>query len=319
MQDLKSLYPELEKYDGLPFALQSELSKVIPDLKIQSGISFSKLKKFAEEFERHGIYHSSSVVIVENGKSANVDVAIEQKLYILTLSSRDDKPGAFLEMDTFDQVVSFLSVWLGTDKSIAQLENIDHYKTFLNLEDDAQYIRWQWASRHRQAVNFPSITGLLAPLFYQAMNDPVLSQVTPYTSLTTLFLSRCTEFPFLSRDYPLASPAYSIGHYYKYVVQKQNLEEAKKLILQLPSDVGTVVKIKRQEYEFTNVEGKNVFRGNPINLLQFIIEFTNERYDVVDRMGNGLVTENAKQAVEFLRNALPSNWHRSIRGSADDL
>ena len=182
MIDLKLLYPELIDFDGLPFALQSKLTGSIPDLQIQSGISFSKWKEMKDAFEQHGMYPSSSRLTIHSGKWANVDIAIEQKLYILTLGDKTEEARAFIEVDTLDKVITFLSRWFSGNDEISILENLEHFKTLLNLDDDLQYIRWQWASRHRNAVNFPPLTGLLAPLFEQALNDCVLSRVTPYTS-----------------------------------------------------------------------------------------------------------------------------------------
>jgi len=319
MIDLESLYPELVGFDGLPFVLQSKLSELVPDSKIQSGISFSKWREMKDVFERQGLYHSPTTVATQIGAWANVDIAIEQKLYILTLGNKNGKASAFIEVDSLDKAITFLSVWLSNEKQISQLNNIEHFTTFLNLEDDIQYIRWQWASCHRNAVNFPALTGLLVPLFYQAMQDSVLSQVTPYTSLATLCLSRCTEYPFLADDYPIASPAYYIGQHYRYVAQKRDLEEAERLILQLPSEVGNVAKLTSRKYELTNAQGEHIFKGEPIELLEFIIDYTNGRYDVTDRKGNGLTAQNAKEAVEFLRNALPVNGYPSVRGSADEI
>ena len=208
---------------------------------------------------------------------------------------------------------------LSGNREVSQLKDLGSCATFLDLDDDSQYIRWQWASRHRNAVNFPLLTGLLAPLFEQAMKDPILSQVTPYTSHTDLYLSRCTEYPFWSDDHPFASPTYYIGHYHRYVVQKQNLEEAERLLLQLSPEVGAVIKTTGKEYEFRNAKGEFMLKSDPIGLLEFIIDYTYNRYDVADRKGNGLEAQNAKETVEFLRNALSANGYPSIRGSADDL
>jgi len=321
MNDLVSLYPELEKFNGLPFALQIKLSNSVPDVKVPSGMSFSDLKKFEEEFERAGVYHSSSSVEAKNGRWADVDIAVEQKLYILTLGSRDEEPGAFLEVDTFEKAIRVLTVWLGSEKNISQLHDIESFTTFLNFEDDVQYIRWQWAISHRNSVNHGIMTRQLAPLFYEAMHDPVLSQITPYTSHEVLFLSRCSNIPFASGDYPIAAPLLSLGfhNYGSNIVRKQNKEKAEKELLEIPTEIGKVNKRLGREYEFVNLQGENVFGGDSLSVLKFILEYMWGRYDVMDRQGNGLVAENAKQAVEFLRNALPSDWHRSIRGSADDL
>jgi len=114
MIDLALLYPELVKFDGLPFALQSKLSGSVSDLNIQSGMSFSKWNEMREEFEQQGLYHSPCTVATQAGKWANVDIAIEQKLYVLTLGDKDDKSKIFIEVDSLDNAITFLSGWLST-------------------------------------------------------------------------------------------------------------------------------------------------------------------------------------------------------------
>ena len=320
MKDLISIYPELEQFDGLPRALKSGLSKSFPDLQYWSGISFSKLKEFEEHFDRNGIYHSAINLVSNSGWWANVDIAVEQKLYILTLGSKEDDPHIFLEISSLEQVIDLLSSWCGIALNVTQLDSTDTYITYLNLEDDAQYICWQWACRHRQAVNCGLFTRQLAPLFYEAMHDPALSQITPYTSHSSLFLSRYTEFPFDSSELPIADPLLSLGvdHYYKSILQEQNSEKAETALSEVPSEIGKVIGKNHLGYEFTDPLGEIIFSGEPVSLLKFILDYTKESYVVMDRRGNGLVTKDAKQAVEFLRNALPSGWHRSIRGSAPD-
>lgn len=318
MVDLTLLYPELIALDGLPVTLQNKLA--ISDLEIQSGISFSKWNEMKDVFERQGLYFYPCTIATQRGRHASVDLAIEQKLYILNLGGKGEKFGAFIEVDNLEQVISFLSVWLDSNKPISQLRGVEASTTFLDLEDDAQYIRCQWASRHRHAVNFPAMTGPLASLLYETMHDPVLNQITPYTSLTVLCLSRYTEFPFLSGDYPFAMPSYTTGYYYRYVIEKRNIEEAERLLLTLlPEKVGTTTKINDKRYELTKADDEVVYRSDPTELLEFIIDYTKDRYDVADRKENGKEKLNAKEAVEFLRNALPPDWHRSFRRSADDI
>jgi len=321
MIDIKLLYPELVNFDGLPFTLQSKLAKSISDLKIQSGISFSKLDEMKEVFEQQGIYHSPARVATQNGKWANVELAIEQKLYILTLGDGDENTKVFIEVDSLDKAIVFLSGWLSGDKEIHQLEKLEQFRTLLNLDDDLQYIRWQWARSHRNAVSFPSTTGLLAPLFEEAMKDPVLSQITPYTSLTTLHLSRCTEFPFLTEGFPIAFPAYHFSQYHQYIVHKKNIKEAERLILilQTNSEFEELIKSNNGIYELSDHQGKHLFKGISIEALDFIVNYAYGKYKVMDNQGNNLETNNSKEAVDFLRNAIPMDKYPSIRGSAEDI
>ena len=319
MIDLKSLYPELVEFDGLPFALQSKLSGSFSNLQVTSGLSFSKWNEMKDVLERQGLYHIPSRILAQSGKGAEVDLAIEQKLYILTLADKSEKAKYFIEVDTLDKAITFLSRWFSDNKENPELESLEHFTTLLNLDDDLQYIKGRWLKLHRNSVNFPSLTGLLVPLFKQALNDPILSQVAPYTSLVTLRLSRCTEFPFLAKDYPIAEPLYYFGHYYRYIVHKQNLEEAERLISRIPSEYGFLIRFNNGVYEFSSRQGEQLFKGDSVELLKFIVDYTYGRYIVMDGNGNSLETKNAKGAVEFLRNALPLNGYPSIRGSADDI
>lgn len=319
MKDLAALYPELQKFDGLPQALQSGLSNIFPDLQYRHGISFSKLKQFSEHFDRVRIYHSSTELVSKSDIWADVDIAVEQKLYILTLGVKKEQPQIYVETSALEQVVPLLSAWFSNTAIGTELSMRDSCVTFLNLEDDAQYIHWQWVRRHRQAVNCGIFTHQLAPLFYEAMHDPVLSQITPYTSHSCLYMSRYTEFPFDSSDLPIACPLLSIGieHHYRSILQEQNFERAEKELSSLPSEIGMAIRKNQQEYEFTDPHGEIVFRDEPISLLEKILEYTKESYDILNpQEGNGITAKDAKQAVELLRNALPPDWHKSIRGSA---
>jgi hypothetical protein len=318
MIDLKSLYPELVKYDGLPFALQNRLSGSILGLQIQSGISFSRLDEIKDALEQHGLFHIPSRVVASNGRQASVDLAVEKKLYILTFGTQDNTINFYLEIDAFESVTNFLSAWLESHSDISKLTEIAEHTLFLDLADDLQYIRWQWISCHRNAVNYPSLTGSLAPLFEEGMKDSVLCQVTPYTSLTTLHLSRCTDFPFLTKEYPVAFPIHVFSYYYRYVVEKRNQTEAQRLLLLIPPEFGVISESVNNHHSFHRHD-KLLAQGDTLELLEYMINYVYGRYEVADVHGNGLETQNAKEAVVFLRNALPKDGYPSFRGSADDI
>ena len=91
------------------------------------------------------------------------------------------------------------------------------------------------------------------------------------------------------------------------------------MISRIPSEYGFLIRFNNGVYEFSSRQGEQLFKGDSVELLKFIVDYTYGRYIVMDGNGNSLETKNAKGAVEFLRNALPLNGYPSIRGSADDI
>ena len=208
MHDILLLYPELQKFDGLPQAIQSEFSLSLPALEIR-GKSFSELIRFMELREDNIFYHLPTKIISKNTRWVDIDIALERRLFILTMGENEDIAQAFLETTSLQNSYAIIHAWLIKGIDAAQLKNISNAEQFLDLSDDIQYIRWQWATRHRQAINAGIFTRLLAPILACAMQDPILNQLTPFTSHDTLFLSRYIEFPFDHNGLPVCAPLHS--------------------------------------------------------------------------------------------------------------
>jgi hypothetical protein len=317
MPELTLLYPELQKFGGLPKALQSELFTVAPNLRVE-GLDFSELKKFEEN---HGILHMPSKVLSDYSRWVDVDIAVEQKLFVLNVGEEQTGPLAFLEVDTLPKAVTLIHAWLIDNGSISDLRKTDSTGVILDLEDDAQYIKWQWKMRHRTALNGSGVfTRLLAPLITQAMEDPILGQLTPFTSHDHLRLSRCTNFPY-SGDCPFASPILFIGDFNAYngAIIKQDVGYAERLLQRVLPDYGVVIEKKSDLYEVFDTNQQIVGTGDVFTALKVIIEKTYGMYFVFDADGNEIGIGNSERAKNLLLKALPTNCERAIRGTANDL
>jgi hypothetical protein len=317
MNELTLLYPELQKFGGLPKALQSELFKADPNLWVE-GLDFSELKKFKEN---HGVLHMPSKISSEYGRWVDVDIAVEQKLFVLNVGEEATGLLAFLEVDTLPRVVTLIRAWLIDNGTISDLRKVDSSTVILDLEDDVQYIKWQWKMRHRTALNGSSVfTRLLASLITQAMEDPILSQLTPFTSHDRLCLSRCTNFPY-SGDCPFASPILFIGDFnaYNSALIRQDVEYAERLLQRVLPDYGMVIEKKSDLYEVFDTNGQIVGNGDGFTALKLIIEKTYGIYLVFDAEGNEIGSGNSERAKNLLLKALPANCKRAIRGTADEL
>ena len=208
MQNLSLLYPELQEIDGLPQAIQREFSHSLLTFEIK-GKSFSELMRFMELREDGVFYHLPTKIISKNGRWVDIDIALERRLFILTMGENGDIAQAFLETISLQDSYSIIHDWLIDIIDVAQLKEIDSAEQFLDLRDDIQYVRWQWAAKYRQAVNAGIFTRLLAPILACAMQDPMLNRLTPFTSHDTLYLSRYIEFPFDHIGLPVCSPLHS--------------------------------------------------------------------------------------------------------------
>ena len=314
MFQFELLYPELQKFDGLPQALQSEFSLPLSTFEIK-GTNFSEFQRFPE-FEDNNIYHLPTKVISKEGRWVDVDVALERRLFILTLGENKDIASAFLETTSLQNSFSAIHAWLVGRISVAKLKNIDSTAHVLDLSDDIQHIRWQWIKRHRQAVNAGIFTWLLAPFFASAIQDPVLNQLTPYTSHDALFLSRYIEFPFSSTGLPLCAPLLDIStyHSYKRIIRDRKTNEAKELLRKIPPRFELELDKNQHEYKLSDIHHQLIGKGDEITILGLILESTCKMFEVISN-GNKIGVGNVELAKKLMREAIPENTGRAIRHS----
>jgi hypothetical protein len=314
MNAFVSLYPNLQKFDGLPEALRHEFSTIAPNLQIE-GHNFEELN---EIFKELGMVIHLPCLVKADDRWARVDIAVEKRLFILEIGEATETL-AFIELDTLARVVKLIYVWMIEKVSIPNLSAIDPVAIIINLADDRQYILWQWKKRERSAYNGASFTGMLAPLITEAMKDPILGQLTPYTSHDYLHFSRCTDYPY-SGDCPDAEPVLSIDVYRTYT--RQDTEYAKRLLQKLPSDYGVTVKNRGDFYEVLDSHQNIIAAGDILTALGTVIEKTYGLYrvfDVYSRGGKLLGIGDTQTTINLLKQALPPNCGMAIRGSEYDL
>jgi hypothetical protein len=318
MYDIELLYPDLQKTDGLPHALQSALALSDSTLKIQ-GKNFSELRKVMEFREDDVFYHLPTKVISTRSRWVDVDVALERRLFILMMGEKEDIEQAFLETDSLPNALAVVQAWLIDHVSVSQLKNIDPTANLLDLGDEVQYIRSQWARRYRQAVNSGIFTRLLAPVFARAMQDPILSQLTPYTSHDTLYLSRYIEFPFSNAGLPLCAPLLNISldNYCRRIIRNKLVEQAQEFLQAMPPEFELILNPTPNEYELRDIRDQIIGRGNVLTILGLIWEYTHEKFEVFSnktRVGVG----DAELAIKLMREAIPENTGRAVRHSGEE-
>ena len=314
-----ALYPDLQKFGGLPNTLSAELGDTASKLEI-NGYNFEELKPISEK--DYGIpIHSSAKIFSSNHRWGYVDISTEQRLFLLNLGEKEtDQAAIFLEVDAFSSVIDLIKAWLIDNARILDLKNTFVDTAILDLADHEQYIKWQWKMTLLNALNIRIMTGALVPLITQAMEDPILGKLTPYTSHDRLCLSRCTDFPY-SYDCPIAQPILCMGDYARYdkAIKKQDADYAKHLLTEVPTEYGLIFVNRGDEYEILNAHHQVVGVGDVFTALRLVQERTYGVYAIIAPDEKFLGVEQAKGATDLLIKALPENCGMAIRGTADDL
>ena len=220
------LYPDLNEMGGLCPALQAALTDINSPLHVSDRYS----------------WEASSYARVESGnRFSQVYIASLERRFLFELW-QDGVALAAGGTDSLKGLALSLNAWIEDRLTVGDLitkfpfiSARDHAEPF----EQGREVEWKWQYLRRTIPeDFPE----LVPFLNEAVNDPTLRQLFPFTSLNRFCFSRCTGYPY-SGDCPIVTPR-GVG-LYKVTGPKQEFDgvgdarEAVRLVLkQLPDDCG---------------------------------------------------------------------------------
>ena len=179
------MYPELDAVGGLSNALKAQFS--------QLGSCLSTSADSA----------SPTYARVERGtKFSQIYLAAEQPLYLPDFW-RDGVCLAQGQADNVADLAQALDVWLCQDVSTRALAAAFSFVTPADKAsafDEGREVAFTWGRLHADVSRAE-----LRAFVDLAIRDDVVSQLFPFTSLSTLCFSRCTGYPY-TRDTPTVTP-----------------------------------------------------------------------------------------------------------------
>lgn len=201
------MYPELENAGGLSNAINLELTKINSFLRVT--------------IEEKHIKIPVIYARVENGKKfSQICIASEETLYLSDFW-RDGVCLAHASTNSISELVKAVDYWLTQNVSTYELAK---QFNFVKPGDKAEIFdankevefTWNFLVAEDDSLGLKEFVKL-------ASNNEILNKLFPFTSLYTLCFSRCTGFPFDTKDLPSVTPV-EFAH---FVMSKGSAEYAK--------------------------------------------------------------------------------------------
>lgn len=201
------MYPELEKAGGLANAINLEFEKLHSTLKVVVDENYNK---FPVTYAR-----------VENGnKFSQIYIAAEEKLYLPDFW-RDGVCLAHGSIASLSDLAQAVQYWLTQNVSTQKLsEDFSFVQPNSKAEafDNNNEVEFTW---NLLVAEDDSLK--LKDFINLASKNEVLNKLFPFTSLYTLSFSKCTGYPFDTRDLPSVTAV----EYAHFVMSKDTPDHAK--------------------------------------------------------------------------------------------
>ena len=180
------IYPEISKVGSLTKALDKEFEK------IHSCTIDDDLDKLPFAYAR----------VENNNRYSPIYLAEEKKLFLPDFW-RDGVCLAHGSTESINELAKVLDYWLSSDNDTKSLTDKFQFVTANKKAiafDEKREVEYTWnlILNDNSRADIRSVVEL-------AINDPVLSKLFPFTSLTRLCFSRCTRYPY-THDTPIVIP-----------------------------------------------------------------------------------------------------------------
>jgi hypothetical protein len=193
-----SHYSDVTEAGGLGRAIQAHLKAIGSRLCV---------KKSAQDFS--GVIPFDWEVVQEKQRFSQIKIAKHQRLFMLDFWDQ----GVCLAHGTtplLSKVAEVIDAWIAEETPTDELQRQFPFvgvdpRSDSHGQGATAEVDQKWEELYKQTKNDGS-KGDLAPLIEKAMQVPVLRRLFPFTSLSSLFFSRCTGYPF-SGDCPCACPS----------------------------------------------------------------------------------------------------------------
>ncbi len=238
------MYPELRNAGGLSNAINLELTKLNSFLRVTIEDNHTKIPV---------VYAR-----VENGnKFSQICIASEEKLYLPDFW-RDGVCLAHGSTKSISELVKAVVYWLTQNVSTHELAK---QFNFVKPSDKAEIFdankevefTWNFLIAEGDSLGLKEFVNL-------ASNNEILNKLFPFTSLYTLCFSRCTGYPYDTKDLPSVTPV----EYSHFVMSKGTNEYAK--ISQTNSIPNSKI------YVVTKNKTQYIGQGNALEALKIVLE-----------------------------------------------
>lgn len=184
----ENLYPEISKVGSLTKALDYEFEKIHSSLIC----TIDDLDKLPFAYAR----------VEKDNRYSQIYLAAKEKLF-LSEFWRDGVCLAHGNTEDINELARVLDYWLSSDNDTKSLADKFEFVTANEKAiafDEKREVEYTWNSilNDNSRADIRSFVEL-------AVNDPVLSKLFPFTSLTRLCFSRCTGYPY-THDTPIVIP-----------------------------------------------------------------------------------------------------------------
>lgn len=184
------MYPEITNSGGLSNAINNAFLEIKSDLKVLIDENTSKIP----------LAYS---IIQKDNKYSQIYIAAKEKLYLPDFW----KDGVCLangKTESIIELVKAIDFWINNDITSKELsKKFDFVETNSKAHafDSGNETEYTW----NQMLNNESKSELRE--FIQiAIQDDILGKLFPFTSLYTLCFSRCTGYPYDTKDLPNVTP-----------------------------------------------------------------------------------------------------------------
>lgn len=185
----KDLYPELTKVGGLCIGLNNTLESIGSEIRVRN----DQMKELPFAYAR----------VEKNNKFSQIYIASEEKLFLPDFW----KDGVCLangKTENINELAKSLDFWLNNDVSTKDLS-----KKFEFVETNSKSLAFDSGNETEytwnQLLNNESKSEL-REFIQVAIQDDILGKLFPFTSLYTLCFSRCTGYPYDTKDLPNVTP-----------------------------------------------------------------------------------------------------------------
>jgi len=240
----KSMYPELEKAGGLSNALNHEFEKLNSILRTSINADEDKLP----------IAYSR----VESGnKFSQIYIVAERKHYLPDFW-RDGVCLAHGSTDNISELILAVDYWLTSNVSTHALAEKFNFVTpsdKASAFDENREVEYAWKHLLSDKYNLE-----LGEFISLAVTDDALNKLFPFTSLYTLCFSKCTGYPFDTKDLPNVTPI----EYFHFAAPWNTVEEAKSKPYNSPGN-GKIYIVTKNKTQYLG-------KGNAAETLRIVLK-----------------------------------------------
>lgn len=219
----KDLYPELTKVGGLCIGLNNTFESIGSEIRVRN----DQMKELPFAYAR----------VEKNNKFSQIYIASEEKLFLPDFW----KDGVCLangKTENITDLAKSLDFWLNNDVTTKKLST--KFKFIQPNEksesfDKGNEVEYTWNKILENGFDE------LNQFIQIAIKDDAVNKLFPYTSLYTLCFSRCTGYPYDSKDLPNVTPKLNSWTLPNEIKQEINKESS-------TDDVIYVVTKNKNEY-----------------------------------------------------------------------